>query len=241
VIARKERKGRIMASAPAQQPAETPPTATVEQRFRRLATAWHDVAPSHPRHPARYDHPVYQEVVSLGPAVIPYLLGAMCEHPRDWFWALHRITGADPIAPTERGDPGAMRDGWLRWGRERGYLPEPAAGANGNPGPAAPPREGPDPTLEKEFQRLAAIWRAETCYLSSSTAIVNHPAYQEILGLGPAAVPWILRELEQRPALWFHALRTLTGADPMTPADDGKVRKLAEAWLQWGKANGYRW
>jgi hypothetical protein len=33
----------------------------------------------------------------------------------------------------------------------------------------------------------------------------------------------------------------LTGADPMDPADRGKVRKIADAWLRWGRANGYRW
>jgi hypothetical protein len=54
-------------------------------------------------------------------------------------------------------------------------------------------------------------------------------------------VPWILRELEYRPAHWFSALRTLTGANPVSPADQGKIRRLAEVWLRWGKANGYRW
>src|SRR5262249_34271425 len=94
---------------------------------------------------------------------------------------------------------------------------------------------------EEKFQRLASVWRAETCYLSSPTAMVNHPAYQEIIGLGHAAIPLVLRELEQRPAHWFAALRALTGVDPTDPADRGKVRKLAETWLRWGRANGYRW
>jgi hypothetical protein len=71
--------------------------------------------------------------------------------------------------------------------------------------------------------------------------MVNHPAYQEIISLGPAVVPLILRELEQRPAQWFHALHALTGADPMDPADRGKVREIAEAWLHWGRENGYQW
>jgi hypothetical protein len=88
---------------------------------------------------------------------------------------------------------------------------------------------------------LAAIWRAETCYLSSTTALANHPAYQEVMALGSAVVPLVLRELEQRPAHWFTALHVLTGADPMDPADPGKVRKIAEAWLRWGRANGYQW
>jgi hypothetical protein len=54
-------------------------------------------------------------------------------------------------------------------------------------------------------------------------------------------VPLLLRELEQRPAHWFTALRELTGANPMDPADCGKVRKNAEAWLRWGRAHGFQW
>jgi hypothetical protein len=216
----------------------------VEQRFRRLAAAWREAAPPHPRQPVRYTHPVYQEIINLGPAVVPFLLNALAEYPRDWFWALHVITGADPVAPEERGSFTGMRDAWLRWGRERGYLPEAGRspdGPNGNAAPAPPcAREGA-PTLEQKFERLAAIWRAETAYLSSTSALVNYPAYQEVIALGPAVVPLVLRELEQRPQHCFEALQVLTGANPMDPADRGKVQRIAEAWLRWGRANGHRW
>jgi hypothetical protein len=224
---------------------------TIEQRFRRLADAWRSVAPSHPRNPVRYDHPIYQEIVGLGPAVVPHLLRALQEYPRDWFWALHVITGADPIAPEEQGDFSAMREAWLRWGRKHGFLGQSQDGsgqkADGTQELAASsrmlagPPEGHLPALEDKFRQLATIWRAETCYLSSTTAMVNHPAYQEIIALGPAVVPLVLQELERQPAQWFTALQTLTGANPMNPADQGKVRQIAESWLRWGKANGYRW
>jgi len=240
-----------MAPIPVQQTSQAPTAETVDQRFRRLAEAWREVAPSHPRHPVRYDHLIYQEILGLGPAVVPYLLDALQERPRDWFWALHLITGADPIAPEERGDFSAMRESWLRWGREHGYLTQGTDGswhkADGIQEPVASSGFSSDPgeervqTLEEKFQKLAGIWRAETCYLSSTTAIVNHPAYQEIIGLGPAVVPLVLGELEQRLGHWFAALRALTGANPMDPADQGKIRNIAEAWLRWGKANGYQW
>src|SRR5207248_2786213 len=120
-----------MASLPIQQ-APARPTETVEQRFRRLAAAWREVAPSHPRSPVRYDHPVYQEVISLGPAVVPCLLHALTEYPRDWFWALHIITGADPVTPEARGNFSGMKEAWLHWGGAQGYLPEDGAGVNGH-------------------------------------------------------------------------------------------------------------
>ena len=72
--------------------------------------------------------------------------------------------------------------------------------------------------LASEFDRLASIWKAETHYLSSSTDIALHSAYQRIIGMGFGVVPLILADLRQQPCQWFWALRSLTGEDPV-PAD----------------------
>jgi hypothetical protein len=101
-----------MTSVPATQPTES-----VAEKFKRLAAVWREAAPMHPRQPVRYDHPAYQEIVAMGPAVVPFLLSDLAQNHRHWFWALHLITGADPVLPTEREDPFAMTDPWLRWGR----------------------------------------------------------------------------------------------------------------------------
>ncbi len=68
---------------------------------------------------------------------------------------------------------------------------------------------------------------------------LQHPAYRQIVELGPAVVPLLLRELERRPNHWFAALRALTGADPVAPADRGRLGVMAEAWIKWGKERGY--
>jgi len=102
--------------------------------------------------------------------------------------------------------------------------------------PAQPPE-----TLEERFRRLEATWTAETGYLSSYTDIVENPAFQEIIRLGPAVVPLMLRDLEERPRLWVWALPEITGANPVPAADSGNITRMSEAWLRWGKANGYRW
>jgi hypothetical protein len=73
-------------------------------------------------------------------------------------------------------------------------------------------------TIEERFRRLEATWTAETGYLSSYTAIVEHPTFQEIIGLGEAVVPLLLRDLEERPRLWVWALPDITGADPVPAA-----------------------
>ena len=70
---------------------------------------------------------------------------------------------------------------------------------------------------------------------AGATAMVNENAIE----LGPAVVPLLLRELERRPNHWFAALRALTGADPVAPADRGRLGVMAEAWIKWGKERGY--
>jgi hypothetical protein len=108
----------------------------------------------------------------------------------------------------------------------------------GPPHPVGSPSPD-DPGLERRFRELADEWQAAVVPLSSTTARVQHPAYREIIALGPAVVPLLLRELERRPDHWFAALRSLTGADPVAPADRGHLGRMAEAWIRWGKERGY--
>src|SRR5437870_13520432 len=94
-------------------------------------------------------------------------------------------------------------------------------------------------TIEEKFQRLATAWRAETDYVSSSSDLVAHPAFQEIVAMGPPVIPLLLRELENRTGQWHRALRQITGADPRPAAGRGDVEQAAKAWLRWGKEQGY--
>ena len=108
-----------------------------------------------------------------------------------------------------------------------------------------PTRQSPSPepteSVQEKFRRLASIWLAETAYVSSSSDLVAHPAFQEIVGLGPTVIPLLLRELENRTGPWHRALRRITGVDPVPPADRGDLDKAAEAWLRWGREQGYHW
>ena len=95
--------------------------------------------------------------------------------------------------------------------------------------------------LVGRFQALAAEWRREVAWTSSITDIAMHPAYQQIIGMGQAVVPLLLRELDQRPDHWFWALRAITGVDPVLPEHRGKLSEMAKAWLDWGRQQGYTW
>jgi hypothetical protein len=98
----------------------------------------------------------------------------------------------------------------------------------------APPMQ-----LEALFAKLAHDWRHDTRFLSSTTAIATHPAYQRIIGLGPQVIPLILAEMKREPGHWFWALAALTGENPVTPGDEGRVSAMTDAWLKWGRENGW--
>jgi hypothetical protein len=101
--------------------------------------------------------------------------------------------------------------------------------------PGSPDREA----LDDEFRVLAQRWREETAVFSSAMRKAAHPAYQEIIRMGPAVVPVILRELEREPDHWFVALTEITGANPVRPEHAGDMRRMAQDWLDFGRTHGY--
>lgn len=88
------------------------------------------------------------------------------------------------------------------------------------------------------FQRLADEWRKGRGVSSSISQLVMHPAYQQIIGMGQMAVPLLLRELERVPDQWFWALKAITGEDPIADMDRGNLKKMTQAWLEWGRNRG---
>lgn len=103
------------------------------------------------------------------------------------------------------------------------------------------PATQPAETLEARFHRLADSWQRAVSLHSSCDLRENHPAYREIIALGPAAVPLLLRDLERNRRHWFAALEAITGANPIPPEDAGRIDRMCEDWLRWAKENHYRW
>lgn len=97
------------------------------------------------------------------------------------------------------------------------------------------------PTAEEQrFKRLAKTWKAETELVSKVTRRILHPAYQKIIGMGPAALPLILKDLaENGPDDWFWALTAITEHNPIRKEFAGNMAAMTEAWLQWGRKSGY--
>lgn len=105
--------------------------------------------------------------------------------------------------------------------------PAPGGGSSGGDG---------DP--RHVFEALVATWRKRTMFISSTAKMVQDPAYQQIIGLGPQAVPWLLQELADRPDHWAWALQAITRQDPAADVEPGDVQGITRAWLRWGRERG---
>src|SRR4051794_3184517 len=95
--------------------------------------------------------------------------------------------------------------------------------------PPVPVTQTPDTpaaeTVEARFRRLEATWMTAVGHHSATSKLINHPAFQEIIRLGPAVVPFLLRDLEKQPRLWVWALPDITGVDPVPASDRGNIAK----------------
>ena len=89
------------------------------------------------------------------------------------------------------------------------------------------------------FESLAAKWKEQSLYLSNTAQMALLKPYQQIIGMGPIAVPLILEELQRDPDQWFWALEAITQENPVPLPAAGNVIQTAKAWIEWGKQKGY--
>jgi hypothetical protein len=101
------------------------------------------------------------------------------------------------------------------------------------------PRIPAKATPRERFQQLAAEWKQSSRHMSNTAQMAMLRPYQKIIGMGWDAVPLILEELQKEPNQWFWALEAITDENPVPPEAAGKVRQMAQAWIDWGKANGF--
>lgn len=93
----------------------------VEQRFQELAATWRRETAHLSSIAAKSEHPAYQEIIRMGQDAIPLILRELARGPDHWFWALHAITGENPVPAEDTGRLGRMSQAWLRWGAAHGY------------------------------------------------------------------------------------------------------------------------
>ena len=92
----------------------------IEIKFRSLVREWKRETAFTSSVTGIATNPAYQQIIGMGPKVLPLILKELEQNPDHWFWALTAITGVDPIFPHHRGILSEMTADWLNWGREQG-------------------------------------------------------------------------------------------------------------------------
>jgi hypothetical protein len=103
----------------------------------------------------------------------------------------------------------------------------------------APPVRSMAAAVQGRFGRLAAKWQSETMHLSSPHDIYLNENHVQIIGMGMAVVPLILKDMQKQPYDWFFALRAITGQNPVPAGAAGDVSRMSAIWLAWGKRNRF--
>ncbi len=103
--------------------AQSCPDDALAARFRILADQWKAETGMFSLHEQKAQHPAYREIIAMGDQAIPLILRELQERPYRWFAALRELTGENPIPLESAGqfEPGVAA--WLKWGREKEYIP----------------------------------------------------------------------------------------------------------------------
>jgi len=92
--------------------------------------------------------------------------------------------------------------------------------------------------VKERFDLLFEEWERDTALLSSYSAMMTHPAYQGILGLGLPAVPHLLKKLSGGGGPLIVALEAITGENPIPPEHEFKSKLMIADWMNWGRKRG---
>ena len=92
------------------------------ERFEALADQWEEETVLLSNSERKNAHPALQEIIRMGPPMVPLILERMRSQGGHWFAALQQITGARPVPPESRGRIKEMTKVWLDWGERNGYV-----------------------------------------------------------------------------------------------------------------------
>lgn len=86
-------------------------------------------------------------------------------------------------------------------------------------------------------EELLEVWDRETIFLSSVTAMLEHPAYSELVRRGSGSMPALIAGLRREPHVgYYQALTAITGED--VAYGETTVQGAADRWLEWADARG---
>lgn len=97
-------------------------TEVIREDFLKLAEAWHKDTDYQSSIQRKTGHPAYLKIISMGKAVVPFILQELQKRGGHWFIALSVITGADPVPSEHYGDMEKVTEDWLGYGKEQGLI-----------------------------------------------------------------------------------------------------------------------
>lgn len=92
----------------------------LQEQFEKLASQWRRETRFSSSIDEKILHPAYQSIIAMGTPVVPLVLSELQRQRGHWFWALHFVTGADPVP--QGANVEEARQAWLQWGRQKGLL-----------------------------------------------------------------------------------------------------------------------
>ena len=94
----------------------------LHQEFITLAEQWREETAGYSITTPEIAHPAYLRIIGMGERALPWIFEQLAEHGDQWYVALHAITGVDPVPEEDRGRRPKMREAWLGWARENGWI-----------------------------------------------------------------------------------------------------------------------
>lgn len=88
-----------------------------ESKFKTLKQRWLDETAYLSDPNAIYENPNYLEIIDLGASALPYIFEDLKQSNNDWFIALHKIIGINPIKDEHAGKFQLIKNDWLNWSK----------------------------------------------------------------------------------------------------------------------------
>ena len=93
------------------------------EHFAALVEWWRESTEYLSSPSERAGHIAYQKIVELGPRAIPLILRELQQNGGSgWYIALRRLTGASPVPPEAAANSKRVRELWIQWGTEHGFV-----------------------------------------------------------------------------------------------------------------------
>jgi hypothetical protein len=89
----------------------------VEMKFNRLYVKWKTETEYYSSIRKKISNPHYQEIITMGSSVLPFILKLMMEEPQHWFVALKEISGENPVPYGASFEESRLA--WLEWGKSK--------------------------------------------------------------------------------------------------------------------------